>query len=203
MNTNANTIAMTDGGGDSGADSGSDANPRARGRRRRLTEKMRGFLVAFLTNGGHATKAAEAAGYAFPDVAGARLRRNPIVRRVIARHYRRLGLSPGEVMGRLAEQAVGFPTEAFGDDGLLDPIKVKELGLSRLVKRPLAVAGKATFEPHNAQIALITLAKAAGLMREKIDVRVERDPAELRKEIAEKLGAGIVERRQLPDRSGG
>lgn len=49
------------------------------GRNDALTVQQQSFVRSFLANGGNAEKAAEAAGYAVPDVEGHRLTANPVV----------------------------------------------------------------------------------------------------------------------------
>jgi hypothetical protein len=70
-----------------------------------LTYKQRVFVNHYLANGGNATKAAEAAGYGAPHVAGHRTLRKAKVAAEIAARTASLAMSADEALQRLADRA--------------------------------------------------------------------------------------------------
>ena len=70
-----------------------------------LSYKQQAFVDYYLANGGNATKAAEAAGYAAPHVAGHRTLRKAKVQAEIAARTASRAMSADEALQRLADRA--------------------------------------------------------------------------------------------------
>ena len=70
-----------------------------------LSEKRRAFVDFYLANGFNASKAAEAAGYANPRLAGHRLRTNDNIRAEIAARTARRAMTADEVLQRFGDRA--------------------------------------------------------------------------------------------------
>lgn len=70
-----------------------------------LNDRQRAFVDFYLANGNNATKAAEAAGYTAPSLAGHRLRRNDKIRAEIAARTASRAMTADEVLQRLADRA--------------------------------------------------------------------------------------------------
>lgn len=88
-----------------------------------LTPKQRLFVSFYLANGCNATKAAEQARYAHPDVQGPRLAKSEAVAAAIEVALSAAALSAGEVLKRLSDQARGVG----------DYLNLVELGQTQLV----------------------------------------------------------------------
>lgn len=69
-----------------------------------LNDMQEAFCQAYVTNGGHAANAAEAAGYAHPYQQGSRLLTNP---KVSARLKELIGLNMTSRLGELVQEAFG------------------------------------------------------------------------------------------------
>jgi hypothetical protein len=70
-----------------------------------LSYKQRAFVDYYLANGGNATKAAEAAGYSAPHVAGHRTLRNAKIEAEIAARTASRAMSADEALQRLGDRA--------------------------------------------------------------------------------------------------
>lgn len=139
-----------------------------------LNHRQRKFLAEYLSNGGNATRAAEAAGYSpsksyfSAAVQANALLKNPKIRAAIEASYRVAGMTVAEVVARLVEQARANPTQFFDKRWRLNRHVLRRKG--HLVKRlEVPARGKpAKIELHDAQAALVLIGKHLGLFSDKV-----------------------------------
>ncbi len=142
---------------------------------RKLTGKQAAFINHYLQCL-NATEAAARAGYCGSReslaVIGNNNLRNVKIREEIDRRLKELTMQADEVLYRLNQHAQGLPPECFDTSYgsmVVDYDKVKELGLSHLIKKITYNAkGHAQPEIYDAQTALIQLGKHYALFTDKV-----------------------------------
>jgi hypothetical protein len=145
----------------------------------RLTRKRRVFIEEYLQcwNG---AEAARRAGYKFPRRQASYLLTIPDIQAEIERRIDEKTMTADEVLLRLADQAradIG-PFVSKNDDGelRLDWEKLKEAGLTHLVKSLIPTRYGTKIELHDAQAALVHLARSHALFKDRIDVTSDDQP---------------------------
>lgn len=102
-----------------------------------LTYRQRAFVNHYLANGGNASKAAEAAGYAAPGQEGHRLLKNAEIQAEIAARTASLAMSADEALKRLADRARVSLVDFYDvdDDGhlVLNLQRARETGKLKLL----------------------------------------------------------------------
>lgn len=161
-----------------------------------LSSMQRTFLVRYLLHG-NATKAAEEAGYAYPNKQGPRLLKNEKIREAIDEFFHAQEMSAKEVVARLSKQARGsmenflrFPVNEHGEDiwgiephldlrkamrrNQLDQIKkFKQKKTSRIDQDGVETVDEWTeIELYDAQNAQSLIARINGLFQDKSDVNL-------------------------------
>ena len=130
-----------------------------------LTNKRRAFIEEYLRCW-NATEAARRAGYANPRVMGSRLTKVDKIKTEIDHRITEKAMSANEVITRLAEQARGDIADSLKIDGnfvMVDMEKMKELGLTHLIKKFKQTKQGIEVEFYDAQAALVHLGKHHGL----------------------------------------
>ena len=156
-----------------------------------LRPKQKIFVEAYLTTWSGA-EAARRAGYAHPDRQGYRLLRNIEIQEAVKQRMNEVAMDADEVLARLSEQArvsiadfvceevVDTATEIHGD-GEIVKIPVYGVGLNwnaiqqrgHLVKSMKQSAAGPAIELHDAQAALLAMAKRHGLLVDKTEGRLD------------------------------
>ncbi len=130
------------------------------------------YLVSF-----NATDAARQAGYKHPNQQGPELLKQPHIAAAIEERLGEVAMSANEVLARLTEHARSDIGEFLDIDGNLDLKRMKDSGMTRLVKKLNTSKASGTtpkggdweretvtLELHDAQAALTTLARYHGLL---------------------------------------
>ena len=153
-----------------------------------LTDRQRLFVECYCQCGFNATEAAKRAGYS-PDRAmqeGYELRRHPQIAAAIEERLKAEAMSANEVLGALTEIARGDYSryiEVYGNGQLVrfDLEKAEAEGKLHLVREWKTTLGGYRLKFHDRLKALELLAKAQGLLKERVEqsgevtVRVVRD----------------------------
>ena len=144
-----------------------------------LTSKRQVFIEEYLKCW-NASEAARRAGYrGKANVVGPRLLANVSIKEKIEQRIKELVMETDEVLLRLADQArtdMG-PFVIEGDDNLiLDWEKLKEAGLTHLVKSLTPTRYGTKIELHDAQAALVHLARSHGMFKDRVDVTSGDEP---------------------------
>ena len=129
------------------------------------TKKQRCFIETYLSTW-NATRAAEIAGYKHPNVAGASLLRHPEVKAAIAERMKQISMTADEVIARLAQQARADVSVFLRSSGEPDWEMVQKYGY--LIKRITKTRSGWQIELHDAQQALMIIAKAQGLLVDRV-----------------------------------
>lgn len=105
--------------------------------RKKLTPKQERFAAEVLKNGGNATKAAIAAGYAPSGASeeGYRLLRNAQIQERIQRAKERAGVTPEIVAGVLAQHLLGDIADVLDDGGRFNYELAKGRGVTAQIKK--------------------------------------------------------------------
>lgn len=134
-----------------------------------LTNKQLAFVNHYIASFFNATRAAELAGYAYPNVQGPRLLVNVSIADEISRRIDEQAMPANEVLARLSAQARGSIGEFVATDDAGIPN-----GFSLANDRPLPLVKKVSvtdkgwsFEMYDAQAALVHLGKHHGLFVER------------------------------------
>jgi len=130
-----------------------------------LTKKQRCFIETYLSTW-NATKSAEIAGYGHPNVAGARLLTHPEVKAAIEERLKQISMTADEVIARLAQQARSDISIFLKSNGEPDWGMVQQYGY--LIKRITKTRSGWQIELHDAQQALMIIAKAQGLLVDRV-----------------------------------
>lgn len=158
---------------------------------RRLTNRMRAFVEAYLQCW-NASEAARRAGYRTrPNVAGPRLLVNDSIQTLIEERLAEASLQTDEILARLSEQARAEYAAYLGADGKFDLARMLADGKGRLIKRlQVRKDGRLCIEFHDAQAALIQLARHYGLFVDKValtDPTGAREYGDYREALGERL----------------
>ena len=151
--------------------------------------KRRKFVIHYVENGGNATRAAEAAGYATPNVEGARLLRDDSVVQAIEKHANVVANVQGENRDTILNRMIGranidaadiwldnAETRAeFNAAGLKHPADL-DVGLRRAIKSISFTAHGPKVEFYPADAADRDLANLLGLLK-RDDERLGADDA--------------------------
>jgi len=133
-----------------------------------LTDRRKRFIAEYLKDL-NATRAAERAGYAWPNVSGPVLVNTKVVRDEIDRLLRVNIMTPEEVLSRLSEQAKTDYSAYLLPSGQVDLDKMLADGKGHLIKGfKYARDGGIIVEFHDAQKALNLMAKHKGLLRDTV-----------------------------------
>ncbi|TET13676.1 MAG: terminase small subunit [Dehalococcoidia bacterium] len=143
-----------------------------------LTSKRRVFVEEYLRCW-NATEAARRVGYKHPNKLGPRLVKVGIIAEEIKRRIAEKAMATDEILLRLADQArtdMG-PFVIESDDNLtLDWEKLKEAGLTHLVKSLTPTRYGTKIELHDAQAALMHLARSHGMFKDRMDITSGGEP---------------------------
>ena len=130
-----------------------------------LTKKQRCFVENYLATW-NATRSAEAAGYRHPNVAGTRLLSHPEIKAAVADRMRQISMTADEVIARLAQQARADVSLFLHSNGEPNWDMVQKYGY--LIKRITKTRSGWQIELHDAQQALNIIAKAQGLLVDRV-----------------------------------
>lgn len=168
----------------------------------RLTDQQKRYVDAYVNPTGrrfNKTGAARAAGYSHPEAQGSRVYENVRVRAAIDEKLAEQAMPKTEVLARIAEQARGVPDEAVDDQGRIDVVKLRDLGLGHLIRKvktnttTISITAKGTrtlddgkeievdetttrsetkgeVEVESTQSALELLARAYGALTDRVEV---------------------------------
>lgn len=144
-----------------------------------LTKRQQLFRDYYLASF-NATDAARQAGYKHPNQQGPELLKQPHIAAAIDARLGEVAMSANEVLARLTEQARSDIGEFLDFSGNLDLKRMKDSGMTRLVKKLNTSKASGTtpkggdweretvtLELHDAQAALTTLARYHGLLGAK------------------------------------
>jgi phage terminase small subunit len=144
-----------------------------------LTPKQNAFVAAYVQHG-NATRAAVDAGYSQNTASAhaSRLLTNGGVKAKIAELLTAYAMPAEEVIARLSDQARVDIGDLMDDNGFIDIAKAKRLKATRFIRKltqTQTADGEIlnttiTVEIHDAQKALITLAKHYGLLIDRVQV---------------------------------
>lgn len=137
-----------------------------------LTHKRRVFIEEYLRCW-NATEAARQAGYAHPGSQGHSLLKIIEIDAEIKQRISEKAMSANEVVTRLAEHARGDIANGLKIDGtftMVDITKLKELGLTHLIKKFKQTKTGVELEFYDAQAALVHLGKVHGLFVDRQEV---------------------------------
>ena len=140
-----------------------------------LTDKQQAFINEYLKCW-NATKAAQAAGYAHPNVQGPRLLVNVGISKEIQQRIVEQKISADETLLSLAEIARGDMSDFFtvyGRVPVLDFEKAQKNGKLGLIKKLTMKDDSISFELYDKQSALNTFAKHHGLVDDKLKVEID------------------------------
>lgn len=132
-----------------------------------LTDKQRVFIEEYLTCW-NATEAARRAGYAFPNVEGARLLVNASIAAEVQARLSTKGMAADEAVARLADQARADIRHllAFDQEGNVTGLRLHIDAPLHLVKSVTPTKYGTKVELYDAQSALVNILKMHGLFRE-------------------------------------
>lgn len=146
-----------------------------------LTTKRKVFIEEYLKCW-NATEAARRVGYKHPNTQGPRLLLDVSVQEEVKRRLTEIAMDADEVLTRLSQQArtdLG-PFISKTDDGLnLDWEKLKEADLTYLVKSLTPTRYGTKIELHDAQAALVHLARSHGMFKDRVDVTSGDQPLQI------------------------
>jgi phage terminase small subunit len=186
-----------------------------------LNQRQQDFVVAYLTHG-NATAAAIEAGYSekTAHVIASNLLRNIKVKSKIAEETASRAMPAEEVIWRLSEQARADIGDLMDEDGFIDLAKAKRSKMTRHIRKIRQVQttdgemlnNAIELEIHDAQKALITLAKHYGLLIDRVQVssgdvedqimaavkRGELEYSVLQNELGDSLAADLFRRAGVP-----
>lgn len=137
----------------------------------KLTNKQRVFIETYLATW-NATEAARQAGYAYPNVEGARLLVNPSIAAAVKERIAEKAMTADEVLLRLAEHGRGSMADFVTDLGSavrLDLKKAARNGKLHLLKSFADTRQGVKVELYDAQAALALLGKHHGLFTDKTE----------------------------------
>lgn len=136
----------------------------------KLTRKQAAFVEFYLACW-DMTKAAERAGYRFPNKRGWELVRHPTIKAAIETRMQEAAMSANEVLARLAEQARVNMGDFVSEDGgelTVNWEAVREHGY--LVKKISQTANGPAVELHDGQAALVHIGRHLGLFTERVEM---------------------------------
>jgi phage terminase small subunit len=159
----------------------------------RLTDQQKLYVDAYVNPTGrrfNKTGAARAAGYSHPEAQGSRVYENVRVRAAIDEKLAEQAMAKTEVLARIDEQARGVPDDALDDQGRISIARLRELGLTHLIRRVKiterilpglgktlddgkempATETKTEVEIESTQSALELLARAHGALTDRVEV---------------------------------
>ena len=140
-----------------------------------LSFKQRRFVEAYLQTW-NATKAAEIAGYKFPNKQGPQLLVNLGIKSVIDVRMRETSMQVNEVLKRLTQQASNEASAYIQQDGSVDLAGLIADGKSHLIKGiKYDRRGNVVVEFYDAQAALALVGKAQRMFIEQVDMRQHLD----------------------------
>lgn len=141
-----------------------------------LTGKRKLFVDYYLGQANCCkSEAARLAGYACPGSEGHRLYKEPEIREAIEERLREVAIGADEILARLSEQAranmADFVSVEEGGGFRIDVAEAERAGKLRLVKKVgYDQKGRPTLELHDAQSALLALAKRYHLFPDRQEV---------------------------------
>lgn len=145
----------------------------------KLSAIQRTFVIEYLVHG-NATRAAEAAGYKYPDKQGPRLRHNSKIQAAIDEYFYQQEMSAGEVVARLSQQAKAQYGEYLRYDHIRAEVycDLEQLladGLGHLIKkvgyeRTGSDSAVQVVEFYDAHTALVDIGRYHGLFKDKTDI---------------------------------
>lgn len=144
-----------------------------------LTSKRQVFVEEYLRCW-NATEAARRVGYKHPNKMGPRLVKVGIIAEEIKRRIAEKAMATDEILLRLADQArtdVGpFIVKNDNDDLTLNWERLKQAGLTHLVKSLTPTRYGTKIELHDAQAALVHLARSHGMFKDRMDITSGGEP---------------------------
>jgi hypothetical protein len=186
-----------------------------------VTPQQMAFIVAYVEHG-NATAAAIEAKYSERSArsAASRLLTNPNIKAVIAEKMSIRAMPAEEVIARLSDHARADIGDLMDDNGFIDLAKAKRSRMTRYIRK-VKVTETADGEVlnsaievaiHDAQKALITLAKHYGLLIDRVQVstgdveeqimtavkRGELEYSVLKAELGDSLAADLFRRAGVP-----
>lgn len=148
----------------------------------KLSSQQRVFLVEYLLTG-NATRAAEAAGYKYPDKQGPRLRHNEKIQAAIDEYFHQQEMSAGEVIARLSQQAKAeygryLRWDIKQNEVVCDLEKLLTDGLGHLIKkvgyeRTGSETAVQVVEFYDAHTALVDVGRYHGLFKDSVNLSVD------------------------------
>jgi phage terminase small subunit len=135
----------------------------------KLTKKQRTFLSEYLKHG-NATKAAEAAGYAWPDKVGFHLKRHRAIQAAIDEFFHEREMSAAEVVARLSEQGRAAYAAYLNSDGAVDLERLINDGKGHLIKGTKNTQHGLVVEFYDAQAALVQIGRYHGLFTDRAEL---------------------------------
>ncbi len=130
-----------------------------------VTKKQQRFIEAYLATW-NATRAAQEAGYKYPNKQGPALLKMPSVSAVISERMRQISMTADEVIARLAQQARADISLFLRLNGEPNWDMVQKYGY--LIKRITKTRLGWQIELHDAQQALNIIAKSQGLLVDRV-----------------------------------
>lgn len=165
-----------------------------------LTDKRKLFIAEYLKDL-NATRAAERAGYAHPNMAGPRMVNDSVIREEIDRQLRLRIMTPSEVLERLTDQAKADYSAYIDEDGEIDLAQLLADGKGHLVKgTKWDRNGHLVVEFYDGQKALSLMAKHQGLLSDTT-TNLNIDVNSLTEEQLERIAGGEDAMQVLADRS--
>jgi len=138
-----------------------------------LSDKRKRFVDAYIGPANcNKSEAARIAGYGCPAAAGNKLCKEPPVRAAIDERMEELAISAREILALLSEQAratmADFITVQEDGSFRIDLLAAEQSGKLRLIRKiGFDLKGRLVLELHDAQAALLALAKRYGLFPER------------------------------------
>jgi phage terminase small subunit len=161
--------------------SGTDKSP--------LSDKRKLFIAEYLKDL-NATRAAERAGYTYPNKQGPYLVNLGVIRREIDRQLRAKVMTPDEVLERLSSQAKAEYSIYIEENGTVDLEQMLADGKGHLIKgTKWDRDGHLVVEFYDGQKALSLMAKYQGLLSDTA-VNLNVDMNSLTEEQLERIAAG-------------
>jgi phage terminase small subunit len=145
-----------------------------------VTYRQRLFAFHYLgAANGNATEAARLAGYSYPNSRTARLLADPEIQEAIQAGLAEVAMTAQEVLARLSDEAAGLPEECLNDNGTIDIKKLKEMGLSHLVKKSIMTGEGIRVELYDAQAAKVHLGRHHKLWVDQLNMTDTTDIKQL------------------------
>ncbi len=157
-----------------------------------LTIKRRAFIEEYLRCW-NATEAARLAGYKHPRQMGSHLLSILDIQEQVEKRLGEKAMSADEVLTRLAEQARGDIDECLITDHnvtMVDWAKLKERGLTHLVKKFKQTKQGVEVEFYDAQSALVHLGRHHKLFTDKTEISGQIDVTELSDDELRRIATG-------------